>query len=114
MRAGQLRHRITVQTITMSRDTSGEEVEGSPSTLRTVYGRARKLSGGEAFYSGQVIADAQWKFHFRAIDVAEVVAGIASGTTKYQLSYDGRTFAVLDVHNPDEKGAETVLTCSEN
>lgn len=112
MRAGRLRHRITLQSVTLSKDTTGEEVEQSAATLRTVYGEARKMAGAEAYHAQQTIQDAEWKFRFRAADVDDLVSGV-SGTTTYRVSYGGKTYNILSIDPTDGRGREIEMLCSE-
>lgn len=112
MRAGRLRQRITLQTVARTQDSGGQWVSGSPVTLRTIWARGRKMGGTEAFHAGQTIADAEWRFTCRGLDVSDVAAGVV-GETVYRVSYDGKAFDILDVRDVNELGNEVELTCSE-
>ncbi len=105
MRAGRLRHRITIQQNAPTRNGKGEEVD----SWSTFGGGARcaaviPLAGREAFNAQQRHAAAELRIELRYL------AGI---TTKMRVSYDGRLFDILDVADIEERGRETQLLVKE-
>ena len=64
MRAGKLDRRITLQTLTISRDSYGAAIE-SWSTLDTVWAGVLPLKGEEYFAAAQIVAEEQLKFRIR-------------------------------------------------
>jgi SPP1 family predicted phage head-tail adaptor len=105
MRAGNLRHRVTIQESTPTRNSKGEEID----SWSTFGGGARAaavipLAGREAFNARQRHAEAELRIELRHL------AGV---TTKMRVSYDGRLFDILDVADIEERGRETHLLVKE-
>lgn len=106
MRAGKLRHRITIQQL----------VAGSPDTLPTgepdvswaeyltVYASIDPVTGREPFLSQQKIGETSHKVRIR------YRSGIVP---KMRVLYGSRVFDILAVLNWEEKNAELLLLCSE-
>ena len=105
MRAGQLRHHITIESITRGTDAAGGPTT-TTAAVRTIWARARKMRGTERVHAEQTVEGAAWAFHCRALDADDVTVG------GHQLTYDGNTYNVLDVLDVDERGREIILTCS--
>lgn len=103
MKAGKLRHKIIIQSLTETQDGFGEGIK-SPSTFATRRASIKNLRGGEKFTAQQVNSDAQVLFTIRYL------SGV---TTKMRVSYSGRVFDILYVDNGAERDTETRLECRE-
>jgi SPP1 family predicted phage head-tail adaptor len=99
MRAGQLRHRVTIETTTEVQDQYGEPVE-TWTTLAEVWASREDLAGREAFAAQQVQADVTTRFQMRFL------AGV---TAKARLISDGVTYNVTSVADADGRGKTLTL-----
>ena len=100
MRAGQLRHRVTIQSPT-------EDIHGGPTTwadTETVYARIAPIGGREFFLAQQVQADVTHRIVMRYGPVV---------TPKHRLMFDGRYFDIRAVLNREERNRELELICTE-
>lgn len=99
----QLRHKITLQTATETRDTDGSIINTWADTA-TVRAAVEPLVGREYWAAQQVNAERTVKFHI----------WYRSGVTpKMRVSYDSRTFDIKSVINVNERNRELVLMCEE-
>lgn len=91
MRAGELRHRVAIQTNTPSQDAYGQPVE-SWATTATVWAAVEMLDGRELFAAQQAQSEATVRFTIR----------YRSGLTAQQrVSWDGRVFGIeAIIHDP--------------
>lgn len=89
MRAGELRHLITIQQATESRTASGA-VSKSWSTFTTAYADIKPMDGREYFQVDQETAEARVKF------VIRYQAGI---TTAMRISWDGNFYDIESTLN---------------
>lgn len=102
MRAGNLRHRIAIQTNTPSVDAYGQPVEGW-ATVATVWAEVVMLSGRELMAAQQVESQASVRVTIRRRDV----------DARQRVSWDGRLFGVeAIIHDPSNRRT-TQLLCSE-
>lgn len=102
MRAGRLRHRITIEQNTPTRDSFGTEVEAW-STLATVWSRHEVLSGGETIVQRQAGASLNHRFTIRRrTDV----------TPAMRVSWSGRYFDIAAVLG--DGVTFTQLICTES
>ncbi len=103
MRAGDLRHRVTIQQKSVTRDTYGAEVV-SWTDVVTVWAEITDLSGREYFDAQKVNAEVNTKVRIRhrtdLVPTMRVVEG-------------SRTLEVLAVIDTDGRKRETVLMCKE-
>lgn len=102
MEAGKLRHRVTVQTATETRDASGEPIRGWADTA-TVWASIDPVSGREMLAAGQVNAEAvvRVRMRYRAL------------TTAQRLKWGSRVFDVVSVNNWNERDHELEVMCRE-
>lgn len=108
MRAGNLRHKVSVEQIQVSRGTTGEEIETwiPHTTSPKIWCSISRLSGQERFdiFGAQEIASQIFKFTTR------YVKGI---TPKHRLVFDSRNFDIQQVDNVDNRSKELHLYCEE-
>ena len=103
MRAGRLRHRVTIQQPTEGAPNSYGETANTWSTLATVWALVQTMSGREGYYAAQVQPDASVQITMRYREDV---------TTDMRVSYDSRYFNILSVI-PDPKNTQLVLACAE-
>lgn len=102
MRAGELRHRLTIQSRSVTRDETGQELE-SWSDVATVWGSIEPLSGREAVQEQAIHSETTHKVVLRHRDIS----------MEDRLVFGSRRFHVLSVLNTGERNIETVLLCRE-
>ena len=102
--AGQLRHRLAVQTFSESRDSQGG-VTKSWSTDSTVWGSIRPLSGKELVSAQQVDAKVTHKIEIRYYSGLD---------TTYRIQNDSRTFNIIQVLNLAERDKLMVILAVES
>ena len=103
MKAGELRHRITIQQKTVTQDTAGVITE-TWADLVTVWAAIEPLTGREKFLAQQVYTDMTTRVRIRyrsGIDPA------------MRLKYNSRIFEINVVVNPEERNRELELLCTE-
>jgi len=104
MRAGELRHHVTIQRNTATaQDNYGQVVE-SWTTIATRWASIRPVSGDEAEEGKQVKAKATHEIKLRHL---------ADITTKDRAKLGSRSFNIYSIINTEEKNKETVLKCIE-
>lgn len=103
MRAGLLRHVITIEQVTETQDDSGSVVE-TWATFKKVHSTYEPQSGTESFKEDQQQAFETVKFRIRYL------AGI---TPKMRVSFDGRLFDILSAIDLHGMKKETHLMCRE-
>ena len=103
MRAGLLRHRITVQAATSSRNATGEPV-AAWAAVGVRWGQILPLSGREATPGSQVEGRNTVRITIR------YYPGL---TAEHRLTHDGRIFEILSVINPNERGIISDCLCEE-
>lgn len=103
MKIGKLRHRITLQEYTSSRDSFGAEVETWSDTA-TVWASIEPLSGREYFAAQQVNAEISTKITLRYR---------SSVKPTMRVLYEGRVYEILSVINAGERNRELILICKE-
>ena len=96
MRAGRLRHRVTIQSKSVTRDAYGGEVITWQDDV-TVWGSVEPLRGREYIEGKQEQADVTHKIFLR------YRSGI---TPTSRLQHDSRNFEVVDVINKRERKRE--------
>ena len=87
MRAGLLRERVTIESVTETRDAFGGVVQ-SWSTFATVWARVVSAKGDEAIRAAAEQAQHAVRFQLRWLD------GV---TPAMRLAWDGRTYDIRDV-----------------
>jgi SPP1 family predicted phage head-tail adaptor len=103
MRAGRLRHRVTIQEYTESQNTYGE-VTKSWVDFATVWAAMEPARGREFWESQQINAETT------STVVLRYLAGVKP---EMRVLYDGRVFQILSVINPDERNRELQLRVKE-
>ena len=103
VRAGQLRHRVAIQRLTLTKDAIGGDVQ-TPSTVATVWGAVRPVSGREALEGQRLASTAS---HFITIRYRPDV------TPQMRAVWRGRTFEISQVENTDTRDEQLVLWCTE-
>lgn len=101
--AGDLRHRVELQAASTTRDRVGGLVT-TWATLATVWAKVEPMSARESWWRQQMNAAAAWKISLRYR---------ADLTTKHRIVYDGRTFEVRGVTDPDQGKRYLELACDE-
>ena len=103
MNAGELRHRVTIQEATESRDSYGAAVE-TWSDLVTVWAKKAHKSSREFFAAQKVCAETTdlWIIRYRS--------GI---TTKMRIVYRDHYYDIVGAFDPDGRGRELHLLCKE-
>ena len=103
VRAGEKNRRVTVQGATQTPDGMGGYTE-TITTIDTVWMKVEPLQGDEQIQAMQTGMTAPHRF------TATYRSDITGATT---LLYDGRTFDVKSVVDPDEKHRDLVLMTDE-
>lgn len=104
MRAGELRHRITIEQLTeVPKDTFG-----APARIWTTFdtrsARVRPLRGKELFDAQQV---------YPTVDHAIKIRHLSGVTAKMRVSFRGRIFDIKGISNRDERNIENDLMATE-
>lgn len=102
MQAGNLRHRIAIQTNTPTQDSYGQPVE-SWATVATVWAAVDMLTGRELYTAQQAQSEANVRMTIRRRDV----------DAKQRVSWDSRTFDVESVIHDATNNRMTQLLCKE-
>lgn len=105
MQAGKLRHLVTLQTATLTKDGRGQDIETWANTVTDCPAEVVKLSGRELERAIQTSAEATWKVRIRHMD------GLS---TDMRIAYNGRTFEILDINNIDERDREIHILVKEH
>ena len=103
MRAGKLRHRITIEQNTPTRDALGAEVD-SWTTFAVRWAAVEPLGGREFWDAAQVNAERRTRFRLRHL------AGV---TPAMRVSFDNRVFDIHAVIDAGERNRELELVCTE-
>ena len=103
MRAGQLRHRLAIQTVTESQNAVGE-LTRVWATVTTVWGSIRPISGTERLAGEQITAEVSHRVWIRYSSYAVPEA---------RLVFGSRTFDIVSVINRDEMNYMMELLCKE-
>jgi len=102
MRAGRLRHRLTIQQQTETRDSYGAAII-TWSDVATVWGAIEPLSGQELFAQQQVQPETKVRIvlRYRAIDPS------------YRIVHDGKYYNITEVIDHGLRGQMLTLMCRE-
>ena len=103
MRAGRMRHRLTIQTVTETQNAVGELTRVWAEAV-TVWGQVRPLSGKETLTGEQITADVSHRVFVRYNENIAATARILWGT---------RVFEINAVLNADEIDRSMELLCKE-
>ena len=103
MRAGSLRHRLTIQSVGSTLDDYGD-LSNSWTTLATVWGAINPLSGREESIGEEL----------KGVVTHLIKIRYKSGVTpNSRISFDSRTFQIESVKNWEERGVFMELLCKE-
>lgn len=107
MRAGTLRHQVTLQTVTETRDADGGVVETWADTA-TLWAAVEPLRGREYFSAKALQAEVttRIRLRYRAAVVPKQRVTWVDGSTTH-------TYDVLEVIEPDTRRRELALMCKE-
>ena len=103
--ARDLRHLITIQTMTDSVATGSGAVTEVATTFAKVYAEVTPLAGSEDYVAQGISASVVYRFRIRYLK------GV---TPKMQVSYDDRTFTIASVRNVDSLNRWMTLECTED
>ena len=103
MRAGLLRQRLAVQSVTRSQNNYGEPTD-SWSTLTTIWGSVEPLQGRELFTARQVNPELTHKITVRYSTAI---------TPDKRIAFGSRAFDINQVRNIDERNKTMELICKE-
>lgn len=103
MRAGRLRHSVTIENYSESRDAYGEP-DKSWATYATTWAAIEPLRGDELMVAQQ---------RDPAIKVRIVCRYVAGVTAAMRVKFGSRYFAIKSVMNRDERDRELELECEE-
>ena len=104
MQAGNLRHRVTIQQVTETRDDMGGVTQTWSTFAANLHAEIAPLSGRELLLARQVNAETTHRIRLR------YRAGI---TPKMRVLFGSRIFAIESVLDTEERGIEVVLLCRE-
>lgn len=103
MRAGTLRHRVALHSLTTTRDDYGEPIETWVAAA-TIWARVSPGQGRELISAQQVNAELTHQVEMRYRP--EV-------TTTRRVIHKGRTLEIVSIINPDERNKNMILLCKE-
>lgn len=103
LKIGKLKHRVTIQEYTTTRDSFGAEIEAWVD-IATVWASVEPLTGREYFQMQQINTEISTKVTMR------FKAGV---TVKMRLIYNNRIFEIISLINTEEKDVQLVLMCRE-
>jgi SPP1 family predicted phage head-tail adaptor len=106
MRAGDLRHRITIQSLAETKNELAE-TETSPVKVMTVWASVEPLSGRELFLVQQYSSETTHRVRIRFQKSLNL-------TTRHQISFKGRLFNIISVINKEERNVELEILCKES
>lgn len=101
MRAGRLRHRIELKSLTEAQNAFGEATKAY-ATYATVWAEVKPLRGKEAEQAQQVVAEAECQITIRYH---------ASVVETDRIGFDGREFEINSIINPLERNEYLELMC---
>ena len=106
MRAGLLRHRVTIQQLLAGspQQNAGGEPEEAWTDVTTRYASVEPLKGRELLAAQQINSE---------VSVTIRMRHLASVTPKMRAVYAGRNYDILSVVNPEERSRETILYVRE-
>lgn len=103
MRAGQLRHRLALQSVSRNQDSYGEAIE-TFATYATVWGSVEPTAGKELELGDQISGEVTHKViirHNTSVDV------------KDRISFDSRVYEINAILNWQERDIYNTLLCKE-
>jgi SPP1 family predicted phage head-tail adaptor len=108
MRAGRLRHQLTIQRPNGgTRDAAGKRITTYADVATDVWGRVEPLSSNDIYNAAQYNAQTT---HSVTIRWSEEISEIESS---WRVLFGVRTFVIDGIMNTDERNREIVLNCIE-
>ena len=104
MRAGRLRHLVSIRTPVSVPNAVGERIRNYDTVLASVHAEVRDLVGRELLLAQQTSADLTTSVRLRKGSGVTVQCHIIFGT---------RTLEVVSISNVDNRNVEQVLMCRE-
>ena len=106
MRAGTLRHSVTILRPALALGTRGQQNGGDEAIAGNVACSVETLSGDEAIQARQIFASATLRVRMRGNPALKL-------TTKDKLRFKERILNIGSINNVKEVGREYVLLCGE-
>ena len=106
MKAGELRHRVSLQSPTYARDSGGQNLISGWTTEATYWARVESFSGREYEDDAQVVSETQLRVTLRW------PLGQTLGSD-WRLLFGSRVLHIDSVTNLDERNRTAVLVCRE-
>ena len=104
MQAGKLRHRVTIQSPIVTKNTRGVDTITGWNDVATVFAEVRSVAGREQAANEQITP----------LATHQVIIRYRSGlTTKHRLKWGARYFGVASVLEPDNRMRLLTLQCNE-
>lgn len=103
MRAGSLRHRVTIGTYSETLDETGDVVQ-TWSTHAEVSARVNPVKAAEGYEAQQNVARVTHEVTIRYLATVEETM---------RVIYDSREFYIVGIRNPDERNIMMVIECDE-
>jgi SPP1 family predicted phage head-tail adaptor len=103
---GKLRHRIQILQPNPVQDTAGGFTLGNSTVVKTVWATVESLSGQEKFLARQFESSVTHAIYVRYDKQFKY-------SQEMQIGYDGRTFQIEAILNPDERHKVLQLLCVE-
>lgn len=108
MRAGALRHRVTLLQPTQTRGSTFGDVQKSFASAGQVWAAMEPLRGRELLAAQQLNSEARVRFRVRRSSVTAPV------TATWRVDWGGRIFDIVEPPvDPDGRGVELRLICAE-
>lgn len=104
MRAGNLRHKIKLQTIGTASNDFGETEQNNYQDFKTVWSSITPIGGGESFLSNKDFATVTHKIKIRFIP---------NLNASMQIDYMGRKFKIKNIRNFGEMGKELEILAED-
>jgi SPP1 family predicted phage head-tail adaptor len=104
MEAGKLRHRITIQSVPVTRSSTGATVVGTPEDFVEVWASVEPISGREWYDAARTNSEVTHRVRMR------YYPGI---TASMRVLFRSRVFDIRSVLNIDERNRELHLMCRE-
>ena len=107
MRAGRLRHSVTIERQSSAQDAYGQRME-TWTTLATKRAAIEPLNGDEYFTSKGENTEVEARIRLR------YDSAIADLSSSDRVNHDGIIYDIISVINPSESGKEFLLMCKRN
>ncbi len=113
MRAGDLRHRVTLLHLFSDKDEDGLPIE-EWKPLAKVWGAVEPLQGREFWQAKAVQAESTVRVRIRYVKGWQDSAGnLVPVSTKLRVQYGDRVLGIESVIDPEERHIELQLLCKE-